>query len=268
MNDTDLRRLIEPDQGLLPDRHVLIKEQMMATILAEQPACHDRSANPKSRSAHRRRYRGIVTAATVGVAALGLVAWNTFDQGEIERIPTEAALMSGQDAGYLWWLVPSEAIGHANPCGVPFPGVEMVSAATNKPGQEWNTGGVNYGENIADERGGTVTYDCTNPRSDFNEVAWLNDPTLLEIGFARLGRDNDSNSPWAGFVAMHPSIEQVDVTVDGKLADTVETVTKPAEPNGVRYAGFTIDARACDVQVILYASTGGAPTVVRDIDFC
>jgi len=224
------------------------------------------------RTGRRAKRKHIVAATAVAVAGLGLVAWNTFEDGEIERIPTEDAIMSGATDGYQWWLIPSAAIGHTNPCGVAFPGVELVSAATNRPGQEWNTGGVNYGRNLLDDAttdsGGTFSYDCSNPTSEFDETAWFNDPTLMNVGFTRLGRNNDSGSPWGAFAALHPTIEHIDVIVDGATIDTVDTVTKVDEPNGVRYAGFTIPADVCTFRLD-YRTTGtDTPVASNESTIC
>lgn len=71
MNDQDLRRLIEPDNGLTPDRHAHLKEQLMATILTNEPDTAP-AADPV-RSARRRRTK-ILIAATAATLALGGVA--------------------------------------------------------------------------------------------------------------------------------------------------------------------------------------------------
>jgi|JI10StandDraft_1071094.scaffolds.fasta_scaffold101119_3 hypothetical protein len=224
------------------------------------------------RSRRKPAKKNIAIAAAMAVAGLGLVAWNTFDDGEIEHIPTEAALMQGSTDGFDWWLVPSEAIGHTNPCDVPFPGVEMVSSSTNKPGQEWNTGGVNYGKNILDnqapEGGGTFTYDCSNPQSEFDKAAWLDDPTLMSVGFTRLGRNDDPDSPWGAFAAMHPTIDLINVIVDGETIDTIDTITKPNDPGGVRYAGFTIPSDVCTFRLDYLQADAQTPVVSKESTIC
>ncbi len=71
MNEQDLRRLIEPDDGLTPDRHAHLKEQLMATILTNEP--DTAPAADLARSARPRRTR-ILIAATIATLALGGVA--------------------------------------------------------------------------------------------------------------------------------------------------------------------------------------------------
>lgn len=256
-----------------------LSEHLRRTLRAVAETITDNGQAPTSdtvvpfveRPSSRPARKNIAIAAAIAVTGLGLVAWNTLEDGEIERIPTEAALMQGSTEGFDWWLIPSAAIGHTNPCGVAFPGVELVSSSTNKPGQEWNTGGVNYGLNLLDEQApedGTFTYDCSNPQSEFDETAWFGDPTLMNVGFTRLGRNNDPDSPWGAFAAMHPTIEQINVIVDGNTIDTIDTVTKTDEPSGVRYAGFTIPSDACTFHLEYLAADTETPVLSKTSTIC
>ena len=261
-----------PDDTALIEHLRRTLHAVAETVTDDEQAPTVAPAVPFDRSRRNPARKNVAILAAVAVTGLGLVAWNTFDDGEIERIPTEAALMQGSTDGFDWWLIPSAVIGHTNPCDVPFPGVELVSASTNKPGQEWNTGGVNYGKNILDdqapEAGGTVTYDCSNPQSEFDEAAWFNDPRLMNVGFTRLGRDDDPHSPWAAFAAMHPTIDHINVIVDGETVDTIDTVTKTDEPDGVRYAGFTIPSDVCIFRLDYLEADAQTPVVSRESTIC
>lgn len=259
-----------PDDTILIEHLRRTLHAVAETVADDGQASTLATAFPFVERSRRKPVRkNIAIAAAMAVAGLGLVAWNTFDDGEIERIPTEAALMHGSTAGFVWWLIPSEAIGHTNPCDVSFPGVEMVSSSTNKPGQEWNTGGVNYGRNILDDQapegGGTFTYDCSNSQNEFDEAAWLDDPTLMSVGFTRLGRNDDPNSPWGAFAAMHPTIDHINVIVDG---ETIDTITKPNDPGGVRYAGFTIPSDVCTFRLDYLEAGAQTPVASKESTIC
>jgi hypothetical protein len=207
----------------------------------------------RSPSGKRFSMRAVAVAAALVSVSAGLIGWKALGPGDIERIPVEAALAHGSADGYDWWLIPSAAVpGHTNPCGVASPGVEIISAATNRPGEQWDTGGVNYGEfkpvgnSTQDSEGsGAFAYDCSDPQSDFDEEAWLPDPVLHDLVFTRMGRNNNSNSPWAAATAVHPSIDLIELVVDGQIVKTVQTVSAAGDGGGPRYAGFTIASDVC-----------------------
>lgn len=68
MNDSDLRRLIQPDHGLSEDRHDALKEQLMATIVTDQP-CADTNLAPVD--VNKRRRSKIMIGAAVVVLVIG-----------------------------------------------------------------------------------------------------------------------------------------------------------------------------------------------------
>jgi hypothetical protein len=68
MKDSDLRRLIQPDHGLSEDRHDALKEQLMATIVTDQPTA---DTNPAPVHINKRRRGKIVIGAAVAVLAVG-----------------------------------------------------------------------------------------------------------------------------------------------------------------------------------------------------
>jgi hypothetical protein len=67
MNDSDLRRLIQPDAGLSKDRHDHLKEQLMNSLTTDDPAAS--LHNPIK--LNRRRRRTIAAGAAVAAIALG-----------------------------------------------------------------------------------------------------------------------------------------------------------------------------------------------------
>lgn len=204
----------------------------------------------RSSVTRRRRWPALALAAVLGATTVGLVAWNRLgDPGEIVRIPTEAALMSGTAEGTgEWWLIPS-AVVHpslfSSPCDHIPAAVDFVSAATNKPGLEWNTGGVLYGEAVA-------------ASADFchNEASWLANPARFTMGSTRLGPDNDPDSAWGYFAAFHPTVTQVEVTADDQRPFLVNTVPLPERRDGPRFAAFTSPPDTRGVTVKLRTADG------------
>lgn len=222
-----------------------------------------RDASGTSQLRRRRRAVSIASVAAIATAALASVAWNKFDEGEIDRIPVEAAVLTGSADGFDWWLIPSAAIeGHTNPCGVPMPGVEVVSDDANKPGLEWNTGGVAYGEPV-----GIAKYTCSADEREVDEAAWLGDPRQLDGLFTRLGDNDNPDSPWITAFAVHPSVTELEISVDNDAPINPRTVALPTRPSGPRYAAAVLPADACHVTIRFFANgkpiTGG--TVTRNL---
>ncbi len=201
-----------------------------------------------STDAVRSRPRRVLVVALAGLFALGIrVAWKHLDGGEITRIPTESALMSGTaDRGGDWWIIPSELLHpshYPKSCDPPPAAVDFVTAANNRPGDEWNTGGVQYGETSAP------------PDTCPKEASWLSNPVHFSMGFSRVRPSNnggDDHSDWGYFLATHPRVTEIEVTVDGDQPFVVRTVTLPARPDGPRFAGFTVayDARSVTVKLL------------------
>ena len=226
----------------------LLERRLRRTLeaVAESVVDDDAAATARPPIRSTRRVGRIAAVGAVSVAALVAVAWNARDEGEIVRIPVEASILRGTADGIDWWVIPSAAIGHSNPCGVPFPGVEIVSGDSNKPGLEWNTGGVNYGE-----PSGIVRYQCRGEERDFDELAWLSDPARYDGLFTRLGDSDDPDSDWVTVLAVHPDVTQVEVQVDGGSPTVVPTVPLPSRPTGPRYAAATLPHDGCDVSIRL-----------------
>jgi hypothetical protein len=110
------------------------------------------------------------------------------------------------------------------------PAVELVSAARNRSGDEWNTGGVVYGE-LEDAR-----QPCPDQRP------WLDDPTRFSLGSTSLGTsadgwDEDSSVGWFG--TFHPTVARLRVTDSDGRTSLVDTVALPEDPDGPRLAAFT-----------------------------
>ncbi|MDE0805880.1 MAG: hypothetical protein OSA99_21465 [Acidimicrobiales bacterium] len=203
-------------------------DQLRRTLhaVADTPPSIDRS-----RSARRRRVFGGAALAAV-VAIGGVAAWQSHDDGEIVRIPVEQALITGEGSSGDWWLLPSQ---HTDVCGNPMPGVELVSGQINKPGYEWNTGGVAYGEHGEDP--------CV-----FDGWERLGDPALSNIGYSRIGYERDS-TPWGGFGAVHSSVTAVRVSADDSAPFVTESVPRADDPDGPRYVAFSMPSDTVSVTI-------------------
>ncbi len=210
------------------------------------------AAPPAEMRGRARSGRRLVAALAAVAVLIGVaIGWNQLDEGEIVRIPTDAAVMSGTaDEGGRWWLIPS-AIVHpgqrSDGCDPPTAAVDYVSEASNRPGQEWNTGGVAYGEPPAP------------PEQCHDEAAWLAAPPLFSMGSTRLGPSDDGGddtTAWGYYLAVHPTITRVRVTVDEDPSSVVATVALPRRPDGPRFAAFTTPADTGTVSIELISADG------------
>lgn len=231
------------------EAHLRRTLQVVATSVRVPAAPAERSAEGRGRSHRRRRGRTVVAAVAVAVSVGGLAAWNSRGPGEIERIPTEAALMSATTDGYDWWLIPAAAIGHTSRCGDPMPGVEVVSADSNKPGLEWNTMGIAYGEPVG------RNIECTDPTPELDEARWLSDPAQFANGATRLGDGSDETSPWVATFAVHPTVRTINLVADGVSQQPVPTFADPTQPDGPRYAAIPLAPETCSITVELIVET-------------
>ena len=177
----------------------------------------------------RRRHRPLLTMGAIVVVASSVVAWNAIGPGEIDRIPTERAVMSGVAAdGSQWWMIPAGAV--VDGCDGRTPGVVFVSAELNRPGAEWNMGGVAYGEPSASN------FACAPP----DQASWLRNPTRYSYGHQRLGEDGDLTSDIGIYGTVHASVRIVRVTSSPVATFDVRTVALPEDPGGPRYVAFTL----------------------------
>jgi hypothetical protein len=207
----------------------------------------DPAAAARQRKRRWRRLGGIL--AVGGLAVGGTAAWLTRGPGQIERIEVEHALVHGSGPSGDWYLLP---VGVGTPdwgtehCR--YPGVAMIAEVINRPGQEWNGGGVDYGEAVdsADDSDCPVEYD-----------AWLADPTRFNLGYGRLGYERPS-TPIGGYAAVHPTIRSIRVEADDQPARVVRTVARPDAPDGPRYAGFAVPGRTQRITVTLLDADGHA----------
>ena len=196
------------------------------------------SVTPARRRVNWRRIGGIGFLG--GIAIAGGAAWRAHDPGQIERVPVENAILDGRVSSGHWYLLPT---GVGTPEwgteGCKYPGVSMIVDQINKPGQEWNGGGVNYGEAIEHPDG--CSYDTD---------AWLADPTQFDLGYQQLGFER-SSTPWGGFAAVHPSIAAVRVETDSQAPFEVKTVARNDAPDGPRYVAFAVPSDTHRVSVSL-----------------
>jgi hypothetical protein len=208
-------------------------------------------APPRRRPVRRGGRLVFAAAGLAGASGLGLVAWDRWEDGEIRRIPTEKAVMQGRAAeGGAWWLLPSAEL-HPQACPS---SVEMVSAARNRSGDEWNTGGVVYGE-LVDPR-----QPCPDQRP------WLADPTRFSLGSSSLGTssdgwDEDSAVGWFG--TFHPTVARLRVTDRAGTTSVVDTVALPDDPDGPRFAAFTTPPGASEGTVVELLRADGSVVAER-----
>ena len=204
----------------------------------------------------RSSQRGRLVIAAVAVAALaasGLAAWNALGPGEIDRVPVEAAILSGvADDGTEWWLIPTRDV--FDTCNGEMPGVVFVSGALNRPGLEWNMGGVAYGEPPTSDRA------C----SAYDEAAWLADPARADIAHQRLGPNDDRASDFGFYATVHPDVAALHVTVDGVRTFEVDTVDDRDPQSEGRFAAFTTPHDARQVDIVLL-NRAGDPVTSRTV---
>jgi hypothetical protein len=203
-------------------------------------------AQPLQRPGRWRRLGGLLIVG--GVAVGGAAAWLSRGPGQIERLPVEHALLHGRGPSGDWYLLP---VGIDTPdwgtehCR--YPGVVLVAEVINRPGQEWNGGGVDYGEAVDRADGSCpVEYD-----------AWIADPSRFNLGYSRLGFERGS-TPIGGVAAVHPSIATVRVEADDEAPRTIATVARPDAPDGPRYAAFEVPPRTQTITVTLLDAKGQA----------
>lgn len=199
------------------------------------------------------RRRALALVAVIAVGLLGLLGWKAFNPDAIVRIPTESALMSGSaEHGGEWWLFPAQVMSpdHMSECD-PIPsGATFVSAASNKPGDEMNAGGVVYGESTASV--------CTDDSS------FLANPARFSMGSTRLGPSDDGgdeSTAWGYFAAVHPTVTEIRVTADEAPAFVVATEPLPERPDGARFAAFTTSPDTQSVTTELLTAKGA--TVIQ-----
>ena len=247
MSEPDTETLERPgDEELVAHLRRTLRAVVDAVIPDDAPVSRAQT-RPIDLGATRRRRRWRVAVPTLAaLMALSLVAWHQLGPGEIERIPVEAAILNGTaPEGGQWWLIPSQAV-HPSWQAIPSScaaAVELVSAAGNRPGAEWNTGGVAYGES-------------TGPTGCYDESRWLADPTQFSMGSTRLGNGDDSNTAWGYFAAVHPTVATIEVFVDEAASFVVDTQPLPDRPDGPRFAAFTVPADTVDVLVRVRSADG------------
>ena len=206
--------------------------------------------------ARRPRGRRALVVVGCGLAAVPLAAfmYGRLTSEYVQELPPPGVVQSGELDGVRYWLVESF---HEDVCGQQMPGVEIVSADRNRVGSEWNTSGMAYGEQVDDVPG------C--PTVD--EAPWLADPSRAAVSWTRLGgepTDSEESGPWAGMIAVHPTVRSVTVRVEGLPEQRLPTTPLPDDPTGPRYAVAALPEDAGHVTVS--ASTAGEVTVIDDID--
>ncbi len=204
---------------------------------------------PAATASPTTRIRGTIRRLTApvlaGAAALALAAFGYLNVGPeyVDKLPPDNVLQSGAADGDEFWLVPSF---HTDPCGRPWPGVEVVTRSRNQVGQEWSTGGSAYGGDARrDARGCVLSVDMTG---------WLDRPGRVGVGYQRLGPDEDRS--WLGTLSVHPTVVEVVVEIPGLPAARLATHALPADPAGPRYAAVVVPPTAARVTLALLDRNG------------
>ena len=205
----------------------------------------------------RRHRRRILVAAGAGVAAVPLAAfmYGRLSSEYVQELPPPGVIQTGQIDGLRFWLVDSF---HEDVCGRRMEGVELLSDARNQVGQEWNSGGMAYGDPVDDVPG------CQT----FDEDPWLADPSRAAVSWMRLGgspNSSDESGPWGAMIAVHPSVRSVTVQADGLPAQQVSTNSLPDDPEGPRYAATAVPEDAGQVTVS-FVDAAGDRVVIDDTD--
>lgn len=216
-------------------------EQHLRYVLGEvaRSATADATTDEATDATPRRSRRRpvVVGVAAAGLALGSIAAWHDRQEGEIHRIPVEAALQSGTASdGTEWWMFPTNAV--LDSCDGAPRGVVLVGSDQNRPGFEWDMMGVEYGEPAASDLA------CAPHDTD----AWLADPSRADIGRTSIG---GSDGDWGYLATVHPDVAALEVAVAGGTPFTVPTVALPdgAEPG--RYASFTVDADVDPAEVLI-----------------
>lgn len=226
----------------------------VAATLPESP--EDAGVALSTLHARGRRRRRVLIAAGCSLAAFPLAAfmYGRLTSEYVQELPPPGVVQSGEIDGIRYWLVESF---HEDMCGQDLPGVELVSATRNQVGQEWNTGGMFYGDQLDD----------TSRCPTLDETAWLADPTRAAVSWMRLGGDpNDSeeSGPWGGMIAVHPTVRSISVQADNLPEQRVSPTPLPDDPTGPRYAAVAVPEEAGHVTVS--ATTAGEVVVIEDLD--
>ena len=194
-------------------RHTL--RAVAATVSQTEPSPAGASTEPRR---VRRRWR---IGLGLGAVAIPLViAASAFvRQGPefVDTIPESDIIATGSVDGSRYLLIENT---RTDRCGAPVTGVELVEESENLVGSEWNTSGMQYGEESADPASCEVATD-----------RYLADPALYNDGGTRVG---DS---FVWLWAVHPDVTTVRITADGYTEDLpVYSV------DGAGYALFEIPA--------------------------
>jgi hypothetical protein len=204
----------------------------------------------------RRGRRRVLVVAGCGLAAVPLAAfmYGRLTSEYVQELPPPGVVQSGQIEGVRYWLVESF---HEDVCGQPMAGVELLSDARNQVGQEWNSGGLAYGDPVDDVAG------CQT----FDEDPWLADPSRAAVSWMRLGgspHDSEESGPWGGMVAVHPTVRYVTVHAEGLPEQRMPTTPLPDDPTGPRYAAVALPEDSGTVAVS--ATTTDGSVVIDEID--
>lgn len=192
------------------------------------------------------------------------------DAADLDGLPVDEALASGSVEGVSdWWLLLQADLDGGSDCATP---AMTLALATWHRGDAEGLGivsGLGYG----DRRPSGVPFahgGCPD------ETAWLADPTLAAVSAGRVGTtpyrdpvetDADVERRMAGFAAyiygaVHPSVTQVAVSVDGAEAIVLDTVAVPERSDGPR--AFATTATPGSQEAVLTMLDASGHTVTEE----
>ncbi|MYS80501.1 hypothetical protein [Embleya scabrispora] len=211
---------------------------------------------PTARPARRPRSRLALGGVLLGTAALATAAFTyaAVNSGPeyVDHLPDDAtAIQHGKIDGVQYWLVPNRPPGICD--ANPRPGVELISEAQNKVGEQWMTFTIDYGDTVQTPRPGTPPGMIHICDERIDESAWLADPSRWERFATRL---TDGGRPVV-MTAVHPGVTAIVVVApDGTRTET-PTAARPDRPNGPRYALAPLPTGAGpEIQVELHRADG------------
>lgn len=236
-------------------------DQFVLRDLVEREHAHGRDMKPVARSVRGRRGRLALGGTLLATAALATAAFTyaVVNSGSeyVDRLPDDAtAVQHGEIGGVEFWLVPNRV---PKPCDTdPRPGIELVSGAQNKVGEEWNTSGIVYGDDVQAPRPGTPEGQLHICDFRVDETAWLADPARWQRAVTQLA----DGGPSVVMTAVHPSVASIVVVApDGTRTETA-TAARPDRPGGPRYAAAPLPGGpGASVQVELHRADGSLVAV-------
>jgi hypothetical protein len=179
-------------------------QHLRRTLAAVAATMHEGAeADTVPGAARSRRRRRRLVGAGVAIAAIPLAAAAVvrFGPEYVDRMPPANPIISGSLDGERYWVVDGREIPGCE--GFPS-GIELIAEEDNVVGQEWNTVGAFFGP--------PTTGGCASRRAAVPPEYTYDADGGLMVGDGML---------WMG--ALHPDVDQVRVSLDGREPFDVKT---------------------------------------------